>query len=341
MKRALLLVLVPLSSLSAQSVSVGASRWLTSPGITEYRLGVDGFAAGPLVFRLVVQLTRRGGESSAGWGGVGSDAILRLTRDARPYLIGGGGVGLARPDSLGGLGPAVGLWGGVGAELLTVGPIGIQAEALYTWRGRMQAKSISLGFRAGMKIGSSGRSDGRTAGRQETEPTVRSAVPRSNPADEDVIRKATGKPPAETGSTHPAPALGAPASIVATALGAMGTPYRWGGSDQNGFDCSGLIQYAFAQHGIQVPRTSSEQARAGYEVGRSLEALAPGDILTFSPDPGQSDQVSHVGLYLGDGRFIHSANGGVQVSVLSQSDPASSWWFERWIGARRVTDAGR
>jgi cell wall-associated NlpC family hydrolase len=335
MKRVLLFSLIPLFPLSAQSVSVGASRWLTSPGISEYRLGMDGFAAGPFVFRHAVQLIQRGGESSAAWGGVGSDGILRLTRDARPYLIGGAGLGLGRPDSLGGLGPALGLWAGVGAELLTVGPIGLQAEALYTWRGRMQAQSISLGFRAGMKIGGpSGRQDGRAAGRQVV-PSNSSIVPRTNPADEDVIRRATGKP-----EEAPAPSPGsvppASASVVATALGAMGTPYRWGGSNQNGFDCSGLIQYAFAQHGIELPRTSSEQARAGYEVGRTLDGLLPGDILTFSSDPGRTDQISHVGLYLGDGRFIHSANGGVQVSVLSQTDPASTWWFDRWVGARRV-----
>ncbi len=80
-----------------------------------------------------------------------------------------------------------------------------------------------------------------------------------------------------------------------------------------------------------------EQARAGYEVGRDLDALAPGDILTFADTPGRTDQVTHVGLYLGDGRFIHSANGGVQVSVLSQSDSTSNWWFDRWVGARRVS----
>lgn len=336
MKRAFLLSLIPLFPLSAQSVSVGASRWLTSPGISEYRLGVDGFVAGPILFRHVVQLTRRGGESSAAWAGIGSDGILRLTRDARPYLIGGAGLGMARPDSVGGLGPAIGLWGGVGAELLTVGPIGIQAEALYTWRGRMAAQSISLGFRAGMKIGGpSGRADGQTAGRSEAPATGRALVPKTNPADEDVIRRATGKPDAASTSA-PSAANTASASVVATALGAMGTPYRWGGSNQNGFDCSGLIQYSFAQHGIELPRSSSEQARAGYEVGKNLEALSPGDILTFAPDPGRSDRITHVGLYLGDGRFIHSATGGVQVSVLSQTDPASSWWFERWVGARRV-----
>jgi cell wall-associated NlpC family hydrolase len=116
----------------------------------------------------------------------------------------------------------------------------------------------------------------------------------------------------------------------------MGTPYRWGGSDANGFDCSGLIQYAFAEHGIPLPRQSREQASAGYEVGRHLSSLLPGDILTFSAQPGQSEPVTHVGLYLGDGRFIHSATGGVQVSELNASTAVSGWWLDRWVGARRV-----
>ncbi len=331
--RILLATLIPLAPLHAQSLSVGASRWLTSPGISEYRLGMDGYASGPFVFRPGVQLTRRGGESAAAWGGVGSDVLLRLNRDARPYLIGGAGLGLARPDSLGGLGPAFGLWTGVGAELATLGPVGFQAEALYSWRGRMAARSISIGIRAGMKIGGP-RTREAPRGAEGSDGV---ALPRANPADEDVIRRAgrsPGEPGAPASGTAAAPVA---ASVVATALAAMGTPYRWGGSDENGFDCSGLIQYAFAQHGVELPRRSVEQARAGYEVGRDLAALAPGDILTFGENPGRSDPVTHVGLYLGDGRFIHSANGGVQVSVLSQSDTTSNWWFDRWIGARRVS----
>ncbi len=192
MKRTLstLALLAMLPTLApAQSLSVGASRWLTSPGISEYRLGMDGYRTGPLIFRPGVQLARRGGESDAAWGGIGSDAILRLSRDARPYLIGGAGLGLARPDSLGGLGPALGFWGGVGAELVNLGPVGFQAEALYTWRGRMSARSISLGIRAGMKIGGP-----RTREAPGTiQRTDGMTLPRVNPADEDVIRRA-GRP---------------------------------------------------------------------------------------------------------------------------------------------------
>jgi len=60
----------------------------------------------------------------------------------------------------------------------------------------------------------------------------------------------------------------------------------------------------------------------------------PGDILTFRKS--SKGAVSHVGLYLGDGRFIHSASGGVQVSVLSPDDPYGKWWWQRWAGARRI-----
>ena len=116
----------------------------------------------------------------------------------------------------------------------------------------------------------------------------------------------------------------------------MGTPYRWGGTDGNGFDCSGLIQYAYREQGIVLPRRSVDQARAGVELPRDVAALLPGDILTFVTTAGSA--ISHVGLYVGEGQFIHSATGGVQVSVLSPSDPYGRWWWERWVGARRVVE---
>jgi cell wall-associated NlpC family hydrolase len=121
--------------------------------------------------------------------------------------------------------------------------------------------------------------------------------------------------------------------IVQTALDVMGMPYRWGDQGDQGFDCSGLIRYAFGKHGITLPRRSADQAREGAEVGRDLEALHAGDVLTFATG-GQG--ISHVGLYLGNGRFIHSATQGVQISILSPDDPAGRWWFKRWVGARRI-----
>ena len=100
----------------------------------------------------------------------------------------------------------------------------------------------------------------------------------------------------------------------------MGRPYEYGGTgeDGGGFDCSGLIQYAYGRHGVTLPRRSVDQAREGTAIGKSYEALRPGDVLTFSNRGGP---VTHVGLYIGEGKFIHSATRGVQVSVLSGDDP--------------------
>ncbi len=142
-------------------------------------------------------------------------------------------------------------------------------------------------------------------------------------------------------SSEPAEPLGASGSalarqVVETALSAMGEPYRWGGtSSEEGFDCSGLIWYAYTSHGVSVPRVSRDQAVAGRSVFRDLTALEPGDILLFA-NGGRA--VSHVGLYLGSARFIHATtSGGVRVSSLSPYDDAfDGWWFERWVGARRV-----
>ncbi len=135
---------------------------------------------------------------------------------------------------------------------------------------------------------------------------------------------------------HRAPAHieGAAAGVVRTALDAIGAPYRWGGSAENGFDCSGLIQYAYAQYGVSLPRTSREQATSGAPVSRELTALVPGDILVFSASPGGG--VSHVGLYAGEGLFIHSASDGVRLSALRLDDPDGRYWVPRWVGARRL-----
>lgn len=122
--------------------------------------------------------------------------------------------------------------------------------------------------------------------------------------------------------------------VVQTAIESLGTPYVWGGTADNGFDCSGLIQYAYAQHGIRLPRTSRDQARSGAEVAPVAEALRPGDILLFAARPGTG--VTHVGMYVGELKFIHSSNRGVKLSRLEPHDPEGSYWLEHWVGARRI-----
>jgi cell wall-associated NlpC family hydrolase len=117
-------------------------------------------------------------------------------------------------------------------------------------------------------------------------------------------------------------------SISSTALALRGAPYRSGGADPAGFDCSGLVSYVFAQHGVRVPRDVRKQ----YEAGRDVDpaALAAGDLVFFTTiAPG----ASHVGIVVGGDQFVHAptTNGVVRVESLS-----SPYWSNRFVGAKRV-----
>jgi cell wall-associated NlpC family hydrolase len=117
-------------------------------------------------------------------------------------------------------------------------------------------------------------------------------------------------------------------ALVGTALALRGTPYRNGGADPSGFDCSGFTSYVFAQYGVSLPRAVQEQYRAGKSV--KPEDLSPGDIVFFTTtDPGPS----HVAIAIGGDEFVHapSSSGVVRVEHLS-----SSYWSPRFLGARRV-----
>ncbi|WP_219067299.1 peptidoglycan hydrolase RipC [Candidatus Mycobacterium methanotrophicum] len=105
-----------------------------------------------------------------------------------------------------------------------------------------------------------------------------------------------------------APASGQGAIAVQAALTQVGTPYSWGGAAPGGFDCSGLVMWAFQQAGIPLPHSSQALAHGGQPV--SLSDLQPGDVLTFYSD------ASHAGLYIGDGLMIHSSTYGVPVRVV-------------------------
>lgn len=143
-----------------------------------------------------------------------------------------------------------------------------------------------------------------------------------------------GAPPELPPPAPPVTITGNAADVVQTALESLGTPYIWGGTADNGFDCSGLIQYAYGQHGIRLPRMSRDQALAGAEVAPVVDALRPGDILLFSARPGAG--VTHVGMYVGELKFIHSSSRGVKLSRLDPQDPEGGYWLDRWVGARRV-----
>ncbi|HEX5473647.1 MAG TPA: C40 family peptidase [Vicinamibacterales bacterium] len=118
-------------------------------------------------------------------------------------------------------------------------------------------------------------------------------------------------------------------AITTTALALRGTRYREGGDDPSGFDCSGLVEYVFAQHGLEVPRTVAAQFRAGQPVPD--DRVEPGDLVFFTTvAPG----ASHVGIALGGGQFVHAPSEGGEVRVERLS---AAYWASRYIGARRIT----
>ena len=119
--------------------------------------------------------------------------------------------------------------------------------------------------------------------------------------------------------------------LVLNAMGYMGIPYRWGGSSpETGFDCSGFVQYVFQQTmGLVLPRSSFDQVHQGTSVSR--ENLQPGDLVFFNT---MRATASHVGIYIGESRFIHAPSRGKTVEIV---DFNNSWWRARYDGARRLS----
>jgi cell wall-associated NlpC family hydrolase len=121
------------------------------------------------------------------------------------------------------------------------------------------------------------------------------------------------------GSLHPA---------VELAKTLLGIPYRWAGTNPaQGFDCSGLVYYVYNQLQVRVPRMQRDLFHRAQQVQKSQ--LEPGDLLFFDTFA----RLSHVGIYIGDGQFIHAPRRGLSVSIESMD---SSYYRNRYVGARRV-----
>lgn len=116
--------------------------------------------------------------------------------------------------------------------------------------------------------------------------------------------------------------------LVKTAERYLGVPYRWGGeSPASGFDCSGLTMVVYQLNGLKLPRTSAQQWQAGAPVRRSR--LLKGDLVFFATSGGR--KVSHVGIYTGDGKFLHAPRRGRNIQIASLSN---SYYQSRYLGAR-------
>jgi cell wall-associated NlpC family hydrolase len=116
------------------------------------------------------------------------------------------------------------------------------------------------------------------------------------------------------------------ATVLRNAFSFLGTHYVWGGENPGGFDCSGYVQYVMARSGIKLPRTAREMRTAVQEIPAS--ELRPGDLIFFrSPD--------HVGIYVGDGRFVHASSGRRRVAIESLG---REFYQRRYIGSGRVAE---
>lgn len=115
--------------------------------------------------------------------------------------------------------------------------------------------------------------------------------------------------------------------LVARARSFLGVPYLWGGTNGDGFDCSGLVWAVYRLDGLRIPRSSREQWEQGQPVERAR--LQKGDLLFFAT--GAKGQVSHVGLYAGGGRFVHASRQG---STIREESLDSPYFRERYLGAR-------
>ena len=140
----------------------------------------------------------------------------------------------------------------------------------------------------------------------------------------------TEPPPATAPAIH---ATDAASNVAIEALANLGTPYRSGGlSPQSGFDCSGLVVYAYREGaGLALPRDTFDLSHVGEPVNRA--ALRPGDLVFYNT---QQREYSHVGIYLGENRFIHAPSSGGEVRV---DNLGANYWMRRYSGARRVIES--
>jgi cell wall-associated NlpC family hydrolase len=129
---------------------------------------------------------------------------------------------------------------------------------------------------------------------------------------------------ADTNASAPAAPTSQYGGVVGIAMQYLGVPYVWGGSSPGGFDCSGLVSYAFAQLGVSVPH--STYAIWGMGSAVSKDQLEPGDLVFF-------DGLGHMGIYIGGGQFVHAPHTGDVVKISSLGE---GWYASSYVGARRL-----
>ena len=144
-------------------------------------------------------------------------------------------------------------------------------------------------------------------------------------------RLAASSGPATASGTPPALPSSPDTAALAVARAFTGSPYVWGGANPStGFDCSGLVQWAYAQTGVRLPRTAQQQYDATFRV--PLDQLKPGDLVFFANTYPSHERITHVGIYVGNGRML---NAPVEGDVIREMDVFSGFWGRHFAGAGR------
>ena len=113
---------------------------------------------------------------------------------------------------------------------------------------------------------------------------------------------------------------------ISVAKSHLGVKYKWGGNSPSGFDCSGLVKYAYGKQGKTLPRTAAEM----YKKGKKVSSLKKGDLMFFAPN--KASRPTHVAIYVGDNQFIHSSSS----KGVSYAKTSNSYWKPKYIGAKRI-----
>ena len=321
-----LLFAVVMSSAQAQKtdIDVGYGVWWHDSVSVVYSLSMHRGLFGPMDYG--IGATHARGPSGTDRKLVsGGELSLGLWRDgAGPYAVAAAGLGMVH--SSGDFDAQWSAGGGYGISLFSFLSVAIEARYRVEDRASRGFWRLHPDDARGLIV--QARLTIATGGRRRAQGASNSRPPEYNPGRgvrPAVVTRPEADAPREIAALR--------SSVVETAMDVMGTPYRWGGEGPGGFDCSGLIQYAYGEHGLILPRTSRDQARMGSQVDRSFASLQPGDILGFSDGGGG---ITHVGLYVGDGMFIHSSSSGVKLSNLESGEGDGRWWRQRWVLARRL-----
>ena len=232
-----------------------------------------------------------------------------------PSVFAGAGAIALRDDAAGLRAvPTFSYGGGVSRPI--IGGLGLTTEARYRALVRGPGGTLPEGFRPGWeaRAGLSLRFGGRRSSGGGIMP--RRPIPRRG-----------------GGGTTMGTARGS--AVVATGDDYLGVPYKYGGTTPRGFDCSGFVQYVFDRHGVQLPRTSRQQAQVGRGLPVSVGALKVGDLMLFATE---GSRIDHVAIYAGGNRMLHSSSSGRGVRYDDLTSSRGRWFVGKMVTARRVTD---